>query len=91
MSYSFTVKSPNRKQAKNDVSAELQKVVVAQPVHENDINVAEDAAGALLDVVEEPSDGNVLQVSVSGSLSWSADDVFTGANLNISVATVKAE
>ena len=90
MSYSFTVQAKDRDEAKKLVAAKLQEVVKAQPDHENDIDVAQAAAGTILDIVEDPAEDHVLRVSVAGSLSWSESDVFTGANLSVSVATVLA-
>ncbi len=90
MSYSFTVKASTRKEAKDLVGEKLAEVVKGQQVHENDVHAAQDAVGALLDVVNEPEEDYVLRVSVNGSLNWREEGQFIGANLNVTVQTVLA-
>lgn len=91
MSYSFTVKAQTRKAAVKLVEEELANVVRAQPVHENDVDAAQQTVVTLLDIVEDPEEGKVLRVQVTGSLSSNEDGTFTSSNLSVSVQTVAAE
>ena len=84
MSYSFSITADTKDEAGVKVEAELGKVVASQPTHEFDRQAAQDAAEAFVDVLKEPSEGERIAVSVFGSLSWSATDVFTSANINVS-------
>lgn len=79
MSYSFSVTADNKAEAFTKVEAELKKVVEAQPVHERDQGGAEDAAFAFIEMLQDPTQGEEIAISMSGSLSWHDTDIFTGA------------
>ena len=70
MSYSFNVKAPSKAAAKQAVSAELDKVLLHQPVHRADHPRAEAAAHAFIDVLAD-DDSMDVEVHVSGSVGWS--------------------
>jgi hypothetical protein len=56
MSYSFTVVAPSKSEAISLVFAELNKVVIAQPVHAADIGLAMETAGSVIGHLrDEPS------------------------------------
>jgi hypothetical protein len=84
MSYSFSIKADTKDDAGVKVEAELGKVVANQPSHAADRQAAQDAAEAFIDVVRDPAEGECIGVTMSGSLSWQADNVFTGASVNVS-------
>lgn len=92
MSYSFSVAAASKALALAAASAELDKVVAAQAVHHNDHDLAEAAIDALLEATREPSEGEEVRVSVSGSLGWNKVDPkfgeFTHANLSINIAVL---
>jgi len=90
MSYSFSVRAASKADALVEVAAELDKVVVGQPTHASDRQAAEDAVKAFVAVVRDPGEGEYLGVSVSGSLSWQEDNVFTGASVNVSAYVARA-
>lgn len=83
MSYSFSVRASTKDDAGVKVEAELATVVAGQPVHEADRQAAQDTAEAFIDVLRDPSDSEEIVVSVSGSLSWSEANVFTGAAVSV--------
>lgn len=84
MSYSFSIQAATKDEAGIKVETELGKVVTSQPSHAADRQAAQNAAEAFIDVLREPGEGQHIGVSMSGSLSWQAADVFTGASVNIS-------
>jgi hypothetical protein len=93
MSYSFGISAASKDEAKKLVEAELAKVVAGQPYHERDRQAAQDAAGRLVDALADPADGEIVYVSMSGSLSWRGvmgnendPPVFTSGNLNVSAS-----
>ena len=90
MSYSFSITAYTKDDAGVKVEAELGKVVLAQPAHEADRQAAQDAAEAFIDVLREPAEGEIINVSMSGSLSWQTDNVFTGAGVNVNAWIAKA-
>jgi hypothetical protein len=83
MSYSFTIKADTKDEAGVKVEAKLGEVVNAQPAHEADRQAAQNAAEAFIEVLREPNADECVNVSVSGSLSWSEEKVFTGANVSV--------
>lgn len=85
MSYSFNVTADTKDQAGEMVEAELGKVVLTQPVHDNDRQAAQDAAEAAINLLVEPKDGECVRVSVSGYLSWVAENAFVSASINVTV------
>lgn len=90
MSYSFSVQADNKSDASAKVGIELAKVVENQPSHAADINAAQNAADSLLAVLVDPTDGEQIGVSMSGSLSWRDANVFTSGSINVS-ASVRAK
>lgn len=96
MSYSFSFTAANKAEAKQKAEAELDRVVQQQPVHRNDQKQALAAVCSFVDLMPEPSDGQEVNVSVSGSVSWtgtsSADGSadISGAGLHITVSTTQA-
>jgi len=84
MSYSiFVHAAASKEEAKNSVADKFDDVVVAQEVHKVDKEAALAAANAFIDMLVEPPEGHVLQVTVSGSLSWREAEQFFGSNLSI--------
>lgn len=94
MSYSFSVRAATKSDAVVRVAAELAKVVASQPIHAADQAQAQAVAETFILVVDEPSDGFELSISVSGWLQWRAAEhatsagPFTGANVSVSVSIV---
>jgi hypothetical protein len=86
MSYSFHVQDGSKKGVGKLVAAELDKVVASQPVHAVDVKVAHDAAEASVALLVDPSEDEVVSVSVSGSIGGRADGEYTTANVSVSVA-----
>lgn len=85
MSYSFRITASSKDEAGVMVEAELGNVVNAQPSHAADRQAAQDAAEAFIDVLREPGEGECVGVSMSGSLSWQTEGVFTSASVNVNV------
>jgi hypothetical protein len=84
MSYSFGVTADTKDEAGKKVEAELAQVVLSQPTHAADRQAAQDAAEAFIAVLRDPTEGEQIGVSMSGSLSGQAENIFTGASVNIS-------
>lgn len=90
MSYSFTVQDSTKAKATKSVKDELAKVVESQPVHKADRKVAQDAVEAVIGVLVDPSDDEVVSVSVSGSLGGRADEEYTSVNVSVSALIRKS-
>lgn len=88
MSYSFSVKANSVKDATGKIREQFDAVVASQPTHVADKEAAVVAAQELV-ILLKFEEGNEINVSMYGSLSWRAENEFTSANLNISVSTNK--
>lgn len=86
MSYSFHVSAATKAEAKQKMAAEFDNVVSSQPNHKADRDAAQAAANAFVDVIAEPHEGDMVNVSVSGSLSWTGDNEFTSANVYVTAS-----
>lgn len=86
MSYSFSVRAATKDEAKAQITAKFDDVLASQPVHDADRPAAETAALALVDLLIDPPEDQVIAVSISGSLSWRDEGQFTGANMSFSSA-----
>lgn len=85
MSYSFSVRASSKAEAKDKIAAELDTVVTGQPVHAADRKAAQAAAEAFVDLLVDPVEGQLVNVSVSGSLGWRDPDgkEFTSSNVSV--------
>lgn len=83
MSYSFSFSAGTKGTACVKVADELAAVVKGQPSHEADREAAQNTAEAFIGVLREPGDDERINVSMSGSLSWSEPNVFSGANISV--------
>ena len=90
MSYSFSARGATRADVLKNIAVEFDKVVASQPVHAEDRKQAEGAAAAFLGVILG-SDDKDFYVSVSGSLSWDADQRLTSASVNVSASLIAKE
>lgn len=88
MSYSFTVKA-RRADTVQAVDDQLHDVILGQPVHSNDAEIAKETVENLLGLLVDDGENGFYQVQVSGSLSRSGPDGFTAANLSVAVFAVK--
>lgn len=91
MSYSFYFTAPSKDDAKRQVAEKMADIVKQQPNHKVDQEAAVNAAGAFIDVVHEPREGEEVYVSMSGSVGWRhASDPVEHTNANVSVtATIR--
>ena len=87
MSYSFNCAGTDKAEAKSNVAIELDKVVEQQPVHEADRNTHEEAVGAMIDLVRDPTESECILVNASGSC-WQKDgeEKLEQAGLTISIS-----
>lgn len=87
MSFSFNFTAASRDEAKAKARAEMDKVVQQQPIHRNDQRLVLSAVDAYVDLCPEPKDGQVVNLNVSGSVTWSGpmnpDADIIGAGLHI--------
>lgn len=88
MSYSFSVSAATKADAKQKIEEAFANVVAGQPSHAADRDAAIAAAGAFVDILTEPADGQEVQVSLHGSLGWHHDapEAFTGAGVGVSAS-----
>jgi hypothetical protein len=91
MSYSFTVSGSTKDEAKQAVVAKFDEVVAGQSVHATDREQAIAAANAFIDMIDNPSDGEKINVSVNGSIggsNWTdgKPERITSAGVNVSAA-----
>ena len=96
MSYSFSARGATKADVIAKVSAELDKVVVSQPIHAADRAQAQAAVEAFVAVIPENADGKDFYVSVSGSVGWSgnlgaADCTITSASVNVGASLIAKE
>jgi len=91
MSYSYSLKAPNKAAATAEAAAQFDKVQEAQPVHAHDRAAALAAAESALGLIAEPGELEEVSLSVSGWLSgqWQKDgtlSVVTGASISVSAS-----
>lgn len=93
MSYSFSVRAPTRIEAKEQIAAEFAKVVQHNAQHAGrDAGPAEQAVCAFVDVLGDPGEGQVVAVSVSGSITRDPEAAATkAASLSLSAQLASAE
>lgn len=70
MSYSFNFRAATKAEAKQKAEEELDRVVLAQPVHAQDYDAALATISAYLDMLVDDEDMDI-QVSCHGSVSYS--------------------
>ena len=93
MSYSFAVRGTTKAEALTKLGQELDKVVVAQPIHSADRQQAYAAAEAFLEIIP-PTEGQDFYISVSGSVGWTGDGnsrVITSAGVSVSASLTTKE
>ena len=91
MSYSFTARGKSKAEAKAAASAELEKVVEAQPIHKHDMQTAKNVAIDVIDLLPDDDDRDVM-ISVNGSIGDVDEVVFTvSVGVTASLVTREAE
>lgn len=88
MSYSFNVQAKTKAEAKEAIAAEFDKVVEGQPVHQADMPSARAAADAFVDVLDAPTDGQNVKVTVNGYVSWQEEGKFLTAMVGVTASLV---
>lgn len=94
MSYSFKVTGASKEEAAGKVADEFRKVVESQKVHEADADQALTAAHAFIDILADPAEGEVVNVTVNGSLGWRGEEgsqQFYNASVGISAYNARPE
>lgn len=89
MSFSFNVRGKSKADAIVKVHEELGKVVAQQPVHAADQLAAREAADGYLHVLDQPTEGSEISVSVSGSIGMQ-DGRVTSVMVGVNAAIVAA-
>lgn len=77
MSYSFIERAPTVAAVMDQVAAKLDEIVASQPSHATDRAVTFDAINAVADVVGDAPEGEVVQLSVSGSVMTRDDKPYS--------------
>lgn len=83
MSYSFSVVAATKADVKTKIAAEMDAVVLSQPVHAADHDPAIAAASAYIDLLADPADHEQVSVSVCGYLSWLTEGSFVGSSVSV--------
>lgn len=93
MSYSFSVRATQRETVLEKIAAEFDKVVSGQPMHARDREQAINAAKSFLELLPEAAEeGQVIAVSMHGSVGWRHDSpdgeqtTLLGAGVGISIS-----
>ena len=87
MSFSFQARAADKTALREAIAAEMDKVIVGQPIHAADKILVVVVANAYLDFLADNPDMDVA-AHISGSLSWSGTSEspnFTGANVSVGV------
>lgn len=88
MSYSFNVRASSFPAAAEAITAELDKVVAAQPVHARDRALAHETAMNMLGQCAAPEDNEEWSISISGSCYGMAGQPFEGLSLSVHINTL---
>lgn len=90
MTYSFTVRAPDKSKAKAAVLSKVDEVVSQQPVHANDKGQVVAAANGFIDALADSVIGREVVVSVNGYVAGTQVDMgafeITGAHIGITAA-----
>lgn len=88
MSYSFSVTASSKAEAKQKIAESFDNVVIGQPSHSADRDAAVAAGSAMVDILNDPADGQEIYVNMYGSLSWVFDqpNSFTGAGMTVNAS-----
>jgi len=87
MSYGFNVRAASKADAVSQIAVKLDEVVASQPIHDVDRAKAETLVGSFLELIEEPSDGQEISISLNGSIG-TIDGAVTHANVGVGIAIV---
>jgi len=88
MSYSFSIKAPNKEAARAAVEAQFDATVLAhQPIHARDRAAILANASAVIDLVAD-DDTKDVTVSCNGYLSWSGAGAFTPETAPVGSASI---
>lgn len=91
MSFSFTVTAASKAEALVKIEEQFASVVQSQPTHAADQQTVTAAAAASVNTLVDPSETEVVYVSVSGSLGWRGEGEFTSASLSVTASIRPAE
>lgn len=95
MSYSFSVKAATKVEAAEQAKAKMAEVVASQPIHSRDQDQAADAADKVMGVIADPTEGQAVNLYISGSLGWRGDqdnpEAITSASLSVSASITDKE
>lgn len=83
MSYSISGKGATKAAALEALAVAFEAIVVNQPVHAADREMALKQAEVVTAFVVEPVDGQEVYVSLSGSLGWHEEGRFINASVNV--------
>lgn len=87
MSYSFSFTADTREAAKTAAAEQFDaKALPYQPVHSRDRAAALANAATVIDLLDEPSAGEHVVVSMHGALGWRGNDQSTAPLTNANVA-----
>lgn len=93
MSYSFSVSAASKAEAKQKIAEALDGVVAGQAFHAKERSIAEGCAGALVDKLDDPTEGEEIHVAMHGSIGWKHDgsvseapESFTHANVGVNAS-----
>lgn len=70
MSFAFSVVKKTKEEVKEAIIAAMVEVVKTQPAHERDRSLVNATAAAYIDMLDEPPEGQSINVSVNGSVGW---------------------
>ena len=95
MSYSFSTRGATAEEVLANVAAELDKVVLSQPLHSHDKDQALAAAKAFVEILPA-ADGHDIHVSMHGSIGWSqgsseSEMHVTSAGVGVSASLTPSE
>lgn len=93
MSFSFQVRGATVAIALAAVSAEMAKVVEAQPIHKHDAEAVNAAAEAYAGLLPDDAERDVV-IACNGYLSWEgpeAEPKFVGVNVGVNARLIDRE
>jgi hypothetical protein len=88
MSYSFAIRAATLAAASQAITAKLDDVVAAQPVHARDRGLALETAMNMLGQCAAPEENEEWSISVAGSCHGMAGHPFEGIALSIHINTL---
>ena len=90
MSYSFSVRGASKNDVLAEAKSKFDEVVAGERMHERDRPAALAAAEAFVGMLRDPGDGEVVVLTMYGSVGWEAEGALLSSGVSVSASVQRA-